>query len=130
NEGLQTFMNRLKSDSSHIKGVPPVLRISAFMHGHSHPELVKKLNDRIPKTVDEMFERVRAFIRGEVAARSAEMVRPSQGDKGNSRLVWSGVQERARNRKGTRIPEGIWECVLRIPRETLLLHLPRLRRKS
>ncbi|GJR24713.1 hypothetical protein Tco_0973240 [Tanacetum coccineum] len=73
NEGLQAFMDRFKSESSHIKGVPPVLRISAFMHGHGHPELAKKLNDKIPKTVDEMFERVKAFIRGEVTARSAEM---------------------------------------------------------
>ncbi|GKB99975.1 hypothetical protein Tco_0986112 [Tanacetum coccineum] len=53
------------------------------MHGHGHPELAKKLNDKIPKTVDEMFERVRAFIRGEVVAGSAEMARPSQWDKGN-----------------------------------------------
>nr|GEU43420.1 putative retrotransposon Ty1-copia subclass protein [Tanacetum cinerariifolium] len=82
NEGLQAFMDRFKYESSHIKGVPLVLRISAFMHGHGHPELTKKLNDKIPKTVDEMFERVRAFIRGEVAAGSAEMVRPSPGDKG------------------------------------------------
>nr|GFC03320.1 hypothetical protein [Tanacetum cinerariifolium] len=42
----------------------------------------KKLNDKIPKTVDEMFKRVRDFIRGEVTDGSAEMVRPSQGDKG------------------------------------------------
>ncbi|GKB73595.1 hypothetical protein Tco_0935007, partial [Tanacetum coccineum] len=42
-------------------------------HGHSHPKLTKKLNDKIPKTVDEMFKRVRAFIKGEVAAGSAEM---------------------------------------------------------
>ncbi|GJZ51820.1 reverse transcriptase domain-containing protein [Tanacetum coccineum] len=68
NEGLQAFMDWFKSESSHIKGVPPVLRISAFMHGHGHSELAKKLNDKIPKMVDEMFERVRAFIRGEVAA--------------------------------------------------------------
>nr|GFA68442.1 reverse transcriptase domain-containing protein [Tanacetum cinerariifolium] len=72
NEYLQAFMNRFKSESSHIKGVPPILRISAFMHGHGHPELAKKLNDKIPKMVDEIFERVRAFIRGEVAAGSAK----------------------------------------------------------
>ncbi|GJS02649.1 hypothetical protein Tco_0319157 [Tanacetum coccineum] len=71
NEGLQAFMDRFKSESSHINGVPLVLRISAFMHGHSHPELAKKLNDKIPKTVDEMFKRVRAFIRGEVVVGSA-----------------------------------------------------------
>nr|GEV92986.1 hypothetical protein [Tanacetum cinerariifolium] len=34
NEGLQAFMDQFKSESSHIKGVHPVLRISAFMHGH------------------------------------------------------------------------------------------------
>ncbi|GKA04166.1 hypothetical protein Tco_0676947 [Tanacetum coccineum] len=73
NEGLQAFMDWFKFESSHIKGVPPVLRISAFMHGHDHSELAKKLNDKIPNTVDEMFERVRAFIRGEVAVGSAEM---------------------------------------------------------
>nr|GEW08595.1 reverse transcriptase domain-containing protein [Tanacetum cinerariifolium] len=34
NEGLQAFMDRFKYESSHIKGIPPVLRISAFMYGH------------------------------------------------------------------------------------------------
>ncbi|GJT81493.1 reverse transcriptase domain-containing protein [Tanacetum coccineum] len=102
NEGLQAFMDRFKSESSHIKGVPPVLRILAFMHGHGHPKLAKKLNDKIPKTVDEMFERVRAFIRGEVATRSAEMVRPSQGDKGYIRPAWTETPEKARSRGGLR----------------------------
>ncbi|GJS56489.1 reverse transcriptase domain-containing protein [Tanacetum coccineum] len=82
NKGLQAFMDRFKSESSHIKGVPPVLHILAFMHSHGHPKLAKKLNDKIPKTMDEMFERVRAFIRGEVVAGSVKMVPPSQGDKG------------------------------------------------
>ncbi|GJY13492.1 hypothetical protein Tco_0382801 [Tanacetum coccineum] len=100
NEGLQAFMDRFKSESSHIKGVHPVLRISAFMHGHGHLELANKLNKKIPKTVDEMFERVRAFIRGEVVAISAEMVRPSQWDKGNIHRAWSGGPEKARNRGG------------------------------
>ncbi|GJW77501.1 reverse transcriptase domain-containing protein [Tanacetum coccineum] len=102
NEGLQAFMDWFKSESSHIKGVPPVLRISAFMHGHGHSELAKKLNDKIPKMVDEMFERVRAFIRGEVAAGSAEMVCPSQGDKGYVRPAWTRGPERAKNRGGPR----------------------------
>ncbi|GJT23244.1 hypothetical protein Tco_0893181 [Tanacetum coccineum] len=78
NKGLQAFMDRFKSESSHIKGVPPVLRISDFMHGHGHSKLAKKLNNKIPKTVDEMIERVRAFIRGEVVVGSAEMGQGSQ----------------------------------------------------
>ncbi|GJZ33493.1 reverse transcriptase domain-containing protein [Tanacetum coccineum] len=102
NEGLQAFMDRFKSESSHIKGVPPVLRIFAFINGHGHSELAKKLNDKIPETVDEMFKRVRAFIRGEVATGSAEMVRPSQMDKGCIRPAWTGGPERARNRGSPR----------------------------
>ncbi|GJV92733.1 hypothetical protein Tco_1540546 [Tanacetum coccineum] len=102
NEGLQAFMDWFQSESSHIKGVPMVLCISAFMHGHSHPKLTKKLNDKIPKTVDEMFKRVRAFIKGEVAAGSAVMVHPSQGNKWNIRPTWTGGPEKARNRGGPR----------------------------
>nr|GFB50590.1 reverse transcriptase domain-containing protein [Tanacetum cinerariifolium] len=100
NERLQTFMDRFKLKSLHIKGVLPVLCILAFMHGHGHPKLAKKLNDKIPKMGDEMFERVRAFIRGEMAVGSAKMVRPLQGDKGNTSLVWFGGQEKARNKNG------------------------------
>ncbi|GKA78901.1 hypothetical protein Tco_0785438 [Tanacetum coccineum] len=74
--------------------------MSAFMHGHGHLELTKKLNDKIPKTMYKMFKRVRAFIRGEVAAGSAEMVRPSQGDKGYVRPAWSGVPKKSRNKGG------------------------------
>ncbi|GJS59332.1 reverse transcriptase domain-containing protein [Tanacetum coccineum] len=84
NEGLQAFMDRFKFESSHIKGVPLVLRISAFMYGYGHPERAKKFNDKIPNTVDEMFERVRAFIRGEIAAVSAEATRPHSGTKGHN----------------------------------------------
>nr|GEZ23373.1 hypothetical protein [Tanacetum cinerariifolium] len=44
------------SESSRIKEVPPVLHISAFMHGHGYLELAKNLKEKIPKTVDETFE--------------------------------------------------------------------------
>nr|GEU85231.1 reverse transcriptase domain-containing protein [Tanacetum cinerariifolium] len=75
NEGLQVFMDRFKAKSAHIKGMPLVLRISAFMHRHSHPELAKKLNDKILKIDDEMWEKVRAFIKGETAADTIEVIR-------------------------------------------------------
>nr|GEW23460.1 hypothetical protein [Tanacetum cinerariifolium] len=74
----------------------------AFMHGHGHSKLAKNLNDKIPKTMEEMFERVRAFIRGELVTGSAEMVRPSQGDKRYIRPVWTGGYGKARNRGGPR----------------------------
>ncbi|GKA21797.1 reverse transcriptase domain-containing protein [Tanacetum coccineum] len=128
NKGLQAFMDRFKSEGSHIKGVPSVLRISAFMHGHGHPELAKKLNDKIPKTVDEMFERVRAFIRGEVVVGSAEMVRPSQGDKGYIHSAWSKVSQKDRNRGGPREARrnmGVYTPYPRKDTFTLLIKTPK-----
>ncbi|GKA80838.1 hypothetical protein Tco_0787530 [Tanacetum coccineum] len=49
-----------------------------------HLELDKKLNDKIPKTMDDTFERVRAFIRGEVALGSAEVDIDPLWEKGES----------------------------------------------
>ncbi|GKC11086.1 reverse transcriptase domain-containing protein [Tanacetum coccineum] len=85
NEGLQAFMDRFKAESAHIKGVPPVLRIFVFMHGHDHPEIAKKLNDKIPKMVDEMWERVRAFIKGETDADTTEAIRSPWWEKSDSK---------------------------------------------
>ncbi|GKD45287.1 hypothetical protein Tco_1269932 [Tanacetum coccineum] len=73
-----------------------------FMHGYGHPELAMKLNDKIPKTLDEIFKRVRALIRVEVAAGSAEAARAPQWDKGSARAGWSGGQERIKGRNGPR----------------------------
>ncbi|GKD93643.1 hypothetical protein Tco_1373480, partial [Tanacetum coccineum] len=47
-----------------------------------HPEQSKKLNDKIPKTMDEMFKRV--FIRGEAATVTTKVIRAPQWDKGGS----------------------------------------------
>nr|GEX06998.1 hypothetical protein [Tanacetum cinerariifolium] len=49
-----------------------------------------------------MFERVRAFIRGDVAIGSAEMILPSQGDKGYIHLTWTGGPKKYKNRGGPR----------------------------
>ncbi|GJU64944.1 hypothetical protein Tco_1246779, partial [Tanacetum coccineum] len=103
NEGLKTFMDRFKAESAH--GLPPVLRISAFMHGHSHPELAKKLNDKIPKMVDEMWERARAFIRGEMAANITKAIRSPRWEKSAGKASWSEGQNGSRNR-GHRRGEG------------------------
>ncbi|GJZ58190.1 reverse transcriptase domain-containing protein [Tanacetum coccineum] len=51
NEGLQTFMDRFKAESAHIKGVPSVLRIFAFMHGHGLSSGERRLQTQ-PKSSD------------------------------------------------------------------------------
>ncbi|GJS05377.1 hypothetical protein Tco_0321885 [Tanacetum coccineum] len=54
---------RYAKDPMEIHGIKR--RMNEVMDIRNWP---KKLNDKIPKTADEMFERVRAFIKGEAAA--------------------------------------------------------------
>ncbi|GJW36105.1 hypothetical protein Tco_0059025 [Tanacetum coccineum] len=51
-----------------MKGAPKCMRISGFMHGVNNPELTKRLNGHVPKTMEEMMIATTAFIRGEAAA--------------------------------------------------------------
>ncbi|GJY86782.1 reverse transcriptase domain-containing protein [Tanacetum coccineum] len=101
NEGFQAFIDRFKSESSHIKGVPPVLHISAFMHGDSHPELAKKLNEKNTQNGGRMFER--------------------HGPKDLKEPETGAAQGKH---------EGIWGCTLLVPEKILSPRLPRLRKKS
>nr|GFC32778.1 hypothetical protein [Tanacetum cinerariifolium] len=51
-----------------MKGAPECMRISGFMHGINNPELTKRLNEHVPKTMEEIMIATTAFIRGEAAA--------------------------------------------------------------
>nr|GEV30336.1 reverse transcriptase domain-containing protein [Tanacetum cinerariifolium] len=51
-----------------MKGAPECMRIFRFMHGVNNPELTKRLNEHVPKTMEEMMITTTAFIRGEAAA--------------------------------------------------------------
>ncbi|GJT81046.1 reverse transcriptase domain-containing protein [Tanacetum coccineum] len=66
-ESTEDFVLRFKTESRDVKGAPEVMRISGFMHGITNPELIKRLHDKIPKSVDEMWKITTAFLRGEVA---------------------------------------------------------------
>nr|GEX47859.1 reverse transcriptase domain-containing protein [Tanacetum cinerariifolium]GEX49890.1 reverse transcriptase domain-containing protein [Tanacetum cinerariifolium] len=69
-ETIEDFMERFKVEAGHIKGAPECMRISGFMHGVNSPELTKRLNEHVPKTMKEMMIATTAFIRGEVVAAS------------------------------------------------------------
>nr|GEW63797.1 reverse transcriptase domain-containing protein [Tanacetum cinerariifolium] len=61
-----------KLESRDVKGAPECMRISRFVHGIINPELIKRLHDKIPKTMDEMMRVTTSFLRGEVAASNHE----------------------------------------------------------
>nr|GEW85586.1 reverse transcriptase domain-containing protein [Tanacetum cinerariifolium] len=69
-ETIEDFMKRFKTKTGRIKGAPECMRIFEFMHGVNNPELTKRLNEHVPKTMEEMMITTTAFIRGEAAAAS------------------------------------------------------------
>nr|GEX93019.1 putative reverse transcriptase domain-containing protein [Tanacetum cinerariifolium] len=69
-ETLEDFMERFKIETGRMKGAPECMRISGFMHGINNLELTKRLNEHVPKTMEEMMIATTAFIHGEAAAAS------------------------------------------------------------
>nr|GEY60529.1 reverse transcriptase domain-containing protein [Tanacetum cinerariifolium] len=64
-ESMEAFMERFKAKTMHVSGAPECMKISGFMHGITNLDLIKKLNENIPKSVDEMMSVITAFLRGE-----------------------------------------------------------------
>ncbi|GJW32566.1 hypothetical protein Tco_0052598 [Tanacetum coccineum] len=58
------------------------MRISGFMHGVNNPELTKRLNEHVPKTMEEMMITTTAFIWGEAAAVGKKKGHTSRGIEG------------------------------------------------
>ncbi|GJY51842.1 hypothetical protein Tco_0442689 [Tanacetum coccineum] len=71
-ESMEEFVRRYKLECRDVKGAPECMKISGFMHGITNPELIKRLHDKIPKSVDEMMRVTTTFLRGEVAASNCE----------------------------------------------------------
>nr|GEU62245.1 reverse transcriptase domain-containing protein [Tanacetum cinerariifolium] len=69
-ETIEDFMECFKIETGRMKGAPECMRISGFMHAINNPELTKHLNERVPKTMEEMMIATTAFIRGEAATAS------------------------------------------------------------
>ncbi|GJX15513.1 reverse transcriptase domain-containing protein [Tanacetum coccineum] len=69
-ESTEDFMERYKAEVLDVEGASECMRISGFMHGITHPGLIKRLYERIPRCVDEMYRMTTSFLQGEVAALS------------------------------------------------------------
>ncbi|GKC33223.1 reverse transcriptase domain-containing protein, partial [Tanacetum coccineum] len=60
-ESTEYFVRRYKLESKDVKGAPECMRISGFVHEITNPKLIKRLHDKIPKTVDEMMRVTTSF---------------------------------------------------------------------
>nr|GEV97014.1 Gag-Pol polyprotein [Tanacetum cinerariifolium] len=107
NEGLQDVMDRFKSESSHIKGVPSVLCISAFMHGHDHPKrssttkYPRRLTKCLKESVPSLEEK---WLLGQ--HRWSVLLKGIKGRTGMRSLRAGGSMGMPIARKGVRLMEG------------------------
>nr|GEW12372.1 reverse transcriptase domain-containing protein [Tanacetum cinerariifolium] len=75
-ETIKDFMECFKIETGLMKWALECMRISRFMHRVNNPELTRRLNEHVPKTMEEMMITTTAFIRGEVAAASKKKGHP------------------------------------------------------
>ncbi|KAI3797126.1 hypothetical protein L1987_32378 [Smallanthus sonchifolius] len=68
NESVGDFIPRFVRESMQVKGAGEDIRISAFIHGVRSEQLVERFHENRPKTVEEMLERAKAFVRGRKAS--------------------------------------------------------------
>nr|GEV01184.1 reverse transcriptase domain-containing protein [Tanacetum cinerariifolium] len=55
-ESTEEFVRRYKIECRDVKGAPECMKIFGFMHEITNPELIKRLHDKIPKSVGEMMK--------------------------------------------------------------------------
>nr|GEY26837.1 hypothetical protein [Tanacetum cinerariifolium] len=71
---IEDFMKRFKVKIKRMKGAPKYMQISGFMHRVNNLELTKRLNEHVPKTVEEMMIAIAAFTWGKTDAASKKKV--------------------------------------------------------
>ncbi|GJT18756.1 hypothetical protein Tco_0877462 [Tanacetum coccineum] len=67
-ESIEDFMERYKAEILDVEGALECMKISRFMYGITHPELIKRLYEKNPRLMDEMYRVTTSFLQGEVAA--------------------------------------------------------------
>ncbi|GJT93012.1 reverse transcriptase domain-containing protein [Tanacetum coccineum] len=80
-ESTEEFVWMYKLECKDVKGSPECMKISGFIHGNTNPKLIKRLHDKIPKSVDEMMRVTTTFLIGEVAASNRERKKSFQSWK-------------------------------------------------
>nr|GEV67623.1 reverse transcriptase domain-containing protein [Tanacetum cinerariifolium] len=92
-ETIEDFMERFKVETERMKGAPECMWIFEFMHEFNNPELTKRLNEYVSKTMEEMMITTTAFIRGEVVATGKKKDHTSWRTQDQSKRHTSGKRK-------------------------------------
>ncbi|GJU17866.1 hypothetical protein Tco_1145832 [Tanacetum coccineum] len=104
-KGLKAaFLAYFMQQKKRIKGAPKCMQISGFMHGVNNPELTKRLNEHVPKTMEEIMTVTTAFIRGEAA--SASKKKGYLPWKSQDQSKWHASERRSDFRGQSRVGRG------------------------
>ncbi|GJS53948.1 reverse transcriptase domain-containing protein [Tanacetum coccineum] len=79
-ETIEEFIERFKVKTGRMKGAPECMKISRFMHGVNNPELKKRLNEHVPKTLEEMMTLPQLYT-GETAAATPKEIFATESEK-------------------------------------------------
>ncbi|GJU49194.1 reverse transcriptase domain-containing protein, partial [Tanacetum coccineum] len=108
-ESTKDFMERYKAEILDVEGAPECMKISGFMHGITHPELIKRLYEKIPRSMDEMYRVTTSFLQWEVAAFSHTPAPWKQPEGGNKPNFKKGLKNKQRSdRKPDRSLSHTW----------------------
>ncbi|GJU94779.1 hypothetical protein Tco_1319535 [Tanacetum coccineum] len=84
--GVHHVLRRGYKDRMHTsKGVPQNSQISWFMNGINNPELIKRLNDRVPQSFDELIETHKVLHSRRAAAADSRKGTQTTGHRSRSR---------------------------------------------
>nr|GEV27058.1 reverse transcriptase domain-containing protein [Tanacetum cinerariifolium] len=97
-ESIDGYKDLRAAQTGRMKGAPECMRISGFMHGVNNPELTKRLNEYVPKTMEEMMITTIAFIRGEAAAASKKKGHVSWKPQDQSKRHSADKRKRSSNK--------------------------------
>nr|GEU39730.1 hypothetical protein [Tanacetum cinerariifolium] len=120
-ESMEEFVRRYKLECRDVKGDPECMKISRFMHGITNPELIKRLHDKIPKSIDEMISVTTAFLRGEVAASNRERKKSFPSWKQEARQKQNFKRRNFRNEQRMELKQDRFTLLTKTPREILAL---------
>ncbi|KAK9079977.1 hypothetical protein SSX86_001652 [Deinandra increscens subsp. villosa] len=87
NESIEDFITRFNKASMGVEGAGDQLRISGFCHGVKCAQLVEKLHEDLPRSMDVLMDKARAFVRGKNACAYLSNVNGGSGQMRQNSMV-------------------------------------------